>query len=133
MVSPVAVPDNYSGYTGEEREIAEVAIKGTDPGERGLIERYKIEKVRKIDSKWEVEVIIYSIFNIPVKKAVCIVAASDIMSGYRTECSFEEITPLSFWLISISIFITILFKFSIILLIGLMIYYFGKRKYQMGG
>mgnify|MGYP000044198074 CR=1 FL=1 len=128
MVSPVIIPDDYSGYTGKEREIAEVAVRATDPGERGLIERYRIEKVQNINSKWEVEIIIYSIFNFPVEKASCTLTSSDGRYEYWAECSFEEITPLSFWLILMSIFITILFKFGAILLIGLMVYYLKKKK-----
>jgi hypothetical protein len=64
MVSPVIIPDNYSGYTGEERRVVEATFSDDDP-EIGPIQRLSVKEVTKYDSKWQVKIIHHTLFNIP--------------------------------------------------------------------
>jgi len=47
MVSPVIIPDDYSGYTGEERRVVEATFSDDDP-EIGRIQRFSVKEVMTV-------------------------------------------------------------------------------------
>jgi hypothetical protein len=110
MLSPVFLPDDYSRYGGEEREIIAKAVEDADV-ELGPIQRFSVESVTRYESKWEVKIVHYTIFNIPVRESNINVVRSD--SGFRaTDGSFIDITPFAIWIIWLSILITYFIEFG---------------------
>ncbi|MFO7967842.1 MAG: hypothetical protein R6U44_09625 [Archaeoglobaceae archaeon] len=127
MISPVILPNDYSGLSGEEREVAEAAVRETDM-EWGLpIQRFSIENITKSDSEWGVEVVQYTIFNIPVAKAThtIVPSISKVWKYHSISGSFRMINPHGFWVYLLSILTTYLIIFSTLVLT---FYYLIRKK-----
>lgn len=130
MISPVMIPDDYSGLTGKKKEVAEAAIRETDKEWGLLIQRFSIKNITKCNSGWEVEVIEHTIFNIPVVKATHTVvpSISKVNKYHAISGSFRYANPYAFWVILFSILSTNLIIFSPLILL---IYYLVKKRMKM--
>ena len=104
--SPVFLPDDYSGLTGEKKEIAEMAIEGAKAEWEVVIWRYKVTEVVKNGTRWDVSLRGYGFFNIPLKKVEVTVAEGRVCGG-----SFRNYFPgadliawamVAIWLLSIA-------------------------------
>lgn len=51
MLSPIYLPDDYSGYMGEEKEMIAKAVDDADV-ELGPIQRFSVKSVTRYDSEW---------------------------------------------------------------------------------
>ena len=129
MISPVIIPDDYSGYVGDEKKIAEIAVREVNFDYGGLFMRTSVENITKCDSGWEVRIISYSLFNIPVIGSNITIQRST--SGFSPKyISFTEIIPFASWVRLLPLFIAglIIFGFPV-----LAIYYFIKKRKPPSG
>lgn len=113
MISPVIIPDDYSGYTGEERRVVEATFWLDDP-EIGPIQRFSVKEVTKYDSKWKVKIIHHTLFNIPaIESNFTVIQSGNGLSV--TDEDFKKLTPFVtlFTLIQILIFYIFLFGIPI--------------------
>ncbi len=103
---PVFLPDDYSGFSGEKREIAEIAIEGAKTEWEVVLWRYKVTEVVKNGMRWDVSLTGYGFFNIPLKKVEVTVAEGRVCGG-----SFRDYFPgadlvawamVAIWLLSIA-------------------------------
>jgi len=114
ILSPVFLPNDYSGYVGEEREIIAKPVDDADV-ELGPIQRFGVNSVTRYDSEWEVKISHYTIFNIPVRESNITVVRS--ANGFRaTDGSFRDIIPFAGWIILLSSLVTyfIVFGFPVL-------------------
>ena len=120
MLSPIYLPDEYSGYIGEEKEMIEKAVDDADV-ELGPIQRFSVKSVTRYDSEWEIKIIHYTIFNIPVRESNITVVRSD--DGFHApDGSFRDIAPFASWIILLSALATIFIEFGVpVLSIGYLI------------
>lgn len=111
MVSPVIIPDNYSGYTGEERRVVEATFSDDDP-EIGPIQRLSVKEVTKYDSKWQVKIIHHTLFNIPaIESNLTVIQSGNGLSV--TDFDFEKLTPFATLLALIQILIFYIFLYGV--------------------
>lgn len=116
MVSPVIIPDDYSGYAGEDRRVVEATFPHDDP-EIGPIHRFNVKEVTKHDSKWQVKIIHHTIFNIPaIESNMTVVQSGNSLSV--TDLNFERLTPFVnlFLLIQILAYYIVIFGFPILII-----------------
>jgi len=120
MLSPVFLPDDYSGYTGEEKEMIATAVDDADV-ELGPIQRFSVKSFIRYDSEWEIKIIHYTIFNIPVRESNITVVRSD--SGFRAiDGSFTDLIPSATWIILLSAVVTFFIVFGFpVLAVGYLI------------
>ncbi|MFZ3385382.1 MAG: hypothetical protein WA144_15795 [Candidatus Methanoperedens sp.] len=120
MLSPIYLPDEYSGYIGEEKEMIEKAVDDADV-ELGPIQRFSVKSVTRYDSEWEIKIIHYTIFNIPVRESNITVVLSD--DGFHApDGSFTDLVPFASGIILLSALATYFTVFALpILSIGYLI------------
>lgn len=120
MLSPIYIPNDYSGYVGEEKEIIAKAVDDADV-ELGPIQRISVKSFIRYDSEWEIKIIHYTIFNIPVRESDITVARSE--DGFHaTDGSFKDLIPLASWIILLSAIVTFFIVFVLpVLSIGYLI------------
>lgn len=120
MLSPIYIPNDYSGYVGEEKEIIAKAVDDADI-ELGPIQRISVKSFIRYDSEWEIKIIHYTIFNIPVRESDITVAISD--DGFHaTDGSFRDLIPFASWIILLSVLATYFIMFFLpVLFIGYLI------------
>ena len=120
MLSPIYLPDEYSGYIGEEKEMIEKAVDDADV-ELGPIQRFSVKSLIRYDSEWEIKIIHYTIFNIPVRESNITVVRSD--DGFHApDGSFTDLIPFASGIILLSALATYFTVFALpILSIGYLI------------
>jgi|LGVF01.1.fsa_nt_gb hypothetical protein len=68
--------------------------------------RLDVKNITKCDSGWEVRIISYSLFNIPVIETNITIQRSDkSASGFLSSGSFTEIFPFASWVLLLPFFI----------------------------
>lgn len=120
MLSPIYLPDEYSGYIGEEKEMIAKAVDDADV-ELGPIQRFSVKSFIRYDSEWEIKIIHYTIFNIPVRESNITVVQSD--DGFHaTDGNFRDLIPFASWIILLSVLVTYFIIFFLpVLSIGYLI------------
>jgi len=129
MISPVIIPDDYSGHVGDERKIVEIAVREVNFDYGGLFMRSSVKNITECDSGWEVRIISCSLFNIPIIESNITIQRS--ASGFSPKSSsFTEIFPFASWVLLLPFFIAclIIFGFPV-----LAIYYFMKTRKPPSG
>jgi len=120
MLSPLYIMDDYSGYMGEEKEMIANAVDYADV-ELGPIQRFSVKSVTRYDSEWEIKIIHYTIFNIPVRESNITVVRSDDGFHYM-DGSFRDIVPFASGIIWLSALATFFIEFGVpVLSIGYLI------------
>ena len=104
--SPVFLPDDYSGLTGEKKEIAEMAIEGAKAEWEVVLWRYKVTEVVKNDTRWDVFLTGYGFFNIPIKKTEVTISNGKVCGGsfrnYFPGADLVAWAMVAVWLLTIA-------------------------------
>ena len=104
--SPVFLPDDYSGLEGEEKEIGEVAIEDAKTEWEAVLWRYKVVDIVGNGTSWDVSLIGYGFFNIPIKRVEMTVAEGKVCGGsfrnYFPGADLVAWTMVAIWLLSIA-------------------------------
>lgn len=132
MISPLFIPDDYGGYTGDERKAVEAALSEDDYPEIGPIQRFSVKEVTKHDSTWQVILVRHTLFNIPAAESKITVVRSCEYSDHTTGVfCISNINHTDLWLLRVddTFFPIMIVSANVIIIIGipiLTVYYLIK-------